>query len=206
MNREYMKLSNGNTIVTDENGHITERNDKVNKDLLILENKIEILTKEQEKVEKDIYEQAKVKRLSKNMLIGMPIVLLGLNTMFFIAGGIAGDGSFIEAGYQALAPTLTADVLTLGVTIPYFSLALPISNKKTKKLNKKKEKIKELSKKYDNELTRLQEENKIKEENITIEPISLVHKTNIEEKEITEQLQKAYSPKKRVLKNNRSII
>ena len=200
MNREYMKLSNGNTIVTDENGHITERNDNVNKDLLILENKIEILTKEQEKVEKDIYEQARVKRLSKNMLIGMPIVLLGLNTMFFIAGGIAGDGSFIEAGYQALVPTLTADVLTLGVTIPYFSLFIPISNKKIKKLNKKKEKIKELSKKYDKELTKVKEESKTKEETITIEPISLVHKTNIEQKEITKQLQKAYSPKKRVLK------
>lgn len=196
MNTEYMKLSSGNTIVTDEKGHITERNDKVSEDLLISENKIEILANEIEKDSDKIYEYKKVNYLAKRMLIGMPIFLLGLNTIFFIVGGITGDGSFIEAGYQSLNSIIVADVLTLGVTIPYFSVVLPISNKKIKKINNKKQKATELLEKYNKELTEVKE----KEENITREPISLVHKTNIEQEEITEQLQKAYSHKKRVLK------
>ena len=200
MNTEYMKLTNGSTIITNEKGHITEREGNINQDLLMAENKIEIVNNEIIKIDDKIIDQLRLKLLSKKMLIWMPVIYLGVDAITSIITYLTSDLTFSQSIAQSLYSWLPSEILSLSIIIPNFSIALFISNKKIKKLERKMKKANELCREYEKELEKTKEENKRKEENIILKPISLENQNIEEQKEIDEHLQKAYSPKKRVLR------
>ena len=96
MNKEFIVLSDGNIAVTNELGHIEKRTYNDNsQEVLLSENKIEIIDNKLQKLNKELQNQEGVIFLSKKMLITLPILILLISSGMFIYGGLTSQGNFI---------------------------------------------------------------------------------------------------------------
>lgn len=211
MNKEFMVLSDGNLAVTNESGNISKRtSDNNSQEILLAENKIEIIDNKLEKLKKNLHDQEGVVFLSKWMLISQPILLLLISTGMFIYGGVTSPSDFLTYALYNGVKGLVYGTICCGTAATYFGIVKPIYKKKVRKTNSEIIISQKLKEDYEKELT------DIKEKQLTIEPptisinepISLVEKTNAMETQINEEISKNYTetlsqqPKKLVLKRN----
>lgn len=131
MNKEFMVLSDGNLAVTDESGHISKRTyDDNSQEILLTENKIEIIDNKLEKQKKNLHDQEGVVFLSKWMLISQPILLLLISTGMFIYGGVTSPSDFLTYAIFNGVKGLVYGSICCGTVAIYYSIVKPIYKKK----------------------------------------------------------------------------
>ena len=194
MNTEYMNLSNGESIVKDENGNIKQRDYSVDEDILLLENKIEMMEKSIKYVEQTINDNLNTQNLCKATLKTAPliigfavfaaaIIINFINSELFIASLIAGGA--------------TSGIMLVPISL-ICSISLPILKKQLKKEKIKLEQAQELKQEYEKDL----EFNKNRDINQKNENklISISKKNEIElpkvEEEIKERTEEALEKEK----------
>ena len=193
MNVEYIRLSDGTTAVTNENGIIDKRNNDVSSNELFIENKIEVEDDEINQAKKQVKDYKKMVYLAKRMLILQPILFVSAATLGYFFGNVNGLVSCISAGILVCVPATAV-----------WGITLPISKRKLKGYEGKLEKAEELKSECEKEL--VQEKELVMQKETTInETISLIQQNGHELPLIDEQLETAYSdaihskPKKLVL-------
>lgn len=211
MNKEYMVLTDGNVAVTNENGHISKRPLADNfEEILLSENKIEVVDNKLQKLKKDLHDQEGVVFLSKWMLIAQPILLLLISGGMFIYGGLTSPNDFITYALYNGVKGLVYGTVICGTAATYFGIVKPIYKKKVSKTKSEITIAKNLKENYEKELA------DIREKHLTIEvptisanePVSLIEQTNNVESQFNEEFSKTYSeietlPKKLVLKRKK---
>lgn len=212
MNKEFMALSDGNLAITNENGHISKRQyDGNSQEILLSENKIEIIYNKIEKLKKDLHNQEGVVFLSKWMLISQPILLLLISSGMFIYGGVTSPGDFLTYALFNGVKGLAYGTVICGTASIYYGIVKPIYKKKVIKTKSEITIAKNLKENCEKELA------DIKEKQLTIEsptislnePVSLIEQTNTMETQVDEEISKIYTeslsqqPKKLVLRKNK---
>lgn len=208
MNKEFMMLSDGNIAVTNENGNISKRNNSDNiHEILLLENKIEIVDDTLKKLNKDLFDKKGMEFLTKNMLkFQGPLVLV--STIVGVSYGVLSypADSIVFGIYYGIRGLVQTGFICGAVTIMH-GVARLVNKKKIKQINAEISVSKNLKEKYGKELLNVKEkQSSIKTQTITInEPVSLIEQTNVMEFQVNEELNrkcKEYlkdKPKQKVL-------
>lgn len=208
MNKECIVLSNGNIAITNENGNITTKTYNDNfKQILLTENKIEIMDNKLNKLNKDLHDQEGVIFLSKWMLRLQPIIILSIFLAMFIYGGVTSPDDFLMQGtLNGVAGSLFSAVICGPATV-YYSILKPIYKRKANKTRNKISVVTKMKEDYTKELSTLKTSYcQPLSKNITInKPISLIEQTNIIETQIEAKIETHIEvlnkqPKKLVLK------
>lgn len=155
MNEKYTVLSNGSVEIIDEKGKTSNRTFKSKhflRDILVWENKIEILDKSLEELYKKQNENNGVLYVCKNMIKAQPIIVLLLTLCGFIFGGIFSSGAFLTAAMSAGIPTLVIGTIFATVSVTFFQITKTISKKKAKGFENEINKALELKKSYEKDL------------------------------------------------------
>ncbi len=198
MNVEYIRLSDGTTAVTNENGIINKRKNDVSSNELFIENKIEVVNDDINQAKKKVNDYKGMVFLAKNMLISQPILFASASLLGYVFGNVSGLIYVISAGILVCVPATAM-----------WGITLPISKRKLKGYEGKLEKAEELKSEYEKEIEKEKELIMQKEATIN-EPISLIQQNEHELPLIDEQLETAYSdaihskPKKLVLERKPS--
>lgn len=138
MNNEFIVLSDGNIAVTNEFGHIKKRTYNENsQEVLLSENKIEIIDNKLQKLNKDLHNQEGVIFLSKRMIITFQILILLISSGMFIFGGLTFPGDFITNALSKGIEGLIYSSVIFGSTTIYYSIV-----KKYIRKNLTKQKVK----------------------------------------------------------------
>ena len=207
MNVEYVNLSDGTTLVTDENGKINKRN-TVGEDILILENKIEKSEDEEKNSIKKIEFIKKAATELKKKLLAIPILMTIAPLAGYGIGSLA-NGLDIAATAGALLGLISSGLASISIA-SIFTVSLMELKKYKKEELIALEQIRNIKSDLEKELD-LSKKNLNKTNiEITNEPISLKEKSEIEfskvEKEIeqrtdeTLEKKEEQSQKKLVLK------
>ena len=192
MNVEFMNLDDGKTIVTNEEGKIEKRDDTFSENELVLENKLEKINSEIERITEKKAEHERVIEGSKFMLVFQIIPLLFSMSV----------GWFMAKLYGLIYATLLG-LIACGVNTLCWGIAKPISKRKVKGLTAELEKAEELKRIFEEKLESTKE---LPKEEVKNEPISLKNKNTFEIAKIEKDLSEAYTdavrlrPKRRVLK------
>ena len=129
MNVEYVNLSDGTTLVTDENGKINKRN-TVDEDILILENKIEKIEDEEKNSIKKIEFIKKAATKLKKMLLAIPILITIAPLAGYGIGSLA-NGLDIAATAGALLGLISSGLVSISIAsiftvFPYLYVPAPL--------------------------------------------------------------------------------
>ena len=203
MNTEYINLSNNTSEVKDEFGNIEKRDNKVNDKILIFENKIKKVKEEKEKIQSELKDTKREIEIANKLLEHRNILIL-----IALLGGFALGGAF--TGGVALSSSLNAIIsgviLGSAITSIVYTRYVHILNdakKRAELLETKLEEANKLEEKYENELENAKELLNTDDLKVTLEPISLKEKNEIElpkiEKEIEENTEKKLEEKQKKL-------
>lgn len=195
MNKEFMILSDGNIAVTNENGNILKRNNSDNiKDILLLENKIEIVDDTLKKLNKDLSDKKGMEFLTKNMSKFQAVLVL-LGTIGGVLYGLLSspDDLIVSGIYHGVEWLVNSGIICGAATIMY-GVARLVNKKKIKQINAEITVSKNLKEKYEKELLNAKgKHSSIKSQTITInEPVSLIEQTNVIESQVNEELNRTY--------------
>lgn len=208
MNKE---LSDSNIVVSNENEYISKQTyDKNLQEILVLENKIELIDNKLNKLDKDLYEEDAVVFLSKGMLIAWPIIVL-LVTMGGFIGGLFFTGDFLAHAISCAVHWLcyiSYAGIPLGI---WFGIVNQVYKKKVKKTKKKITISKKLKEEYEKELLDIKENQMaIEVQTITVnESIQPIKQTEDIETQINQEIEQNYTEslnpkyKKMVLRRNK---
>jgi len=155
MNEKYTVLSDGSVEIIDENGNTSNRifqSKHYLRDILVRENKIEILDKSLEELYKKQNENNGVLFVCKNMIKAQPIIVLLLTLCGFIFGGIFSSGAFLTAAMSIGIETLVIGTLFAAISATFFQITKTISKKKAKGFENEINKALELKKSYEKDL------------------------------------------------------
>ena len=199
MNVEFIKLSDGTTAVTDENGKISKIKTETSSEELLVKNKIEILDKNINETEKEVKNYEGIVFLSKRMLKFQPLF-----------GAVIVPLGYVLEDLYGLIIALTYGTLVCGTAAIIWGIIYSVAKRRLKgyegSLEKSLELIKlEREKEHEKERDKEKELTLQKEKLPINEPISLIKQNEFEISSIREQLEIAYSdaisskPKKLVL-------
>lgn len=190
MNVEFIMLSDGNVAVTDENGHIIKRTDEcVNENILLTENKVEIIDEELKKLNKDLNSKNDVLFLCKNMIKSQPLFIFVVILMYLGGGYLFDPLDFVGYGIHKVIEAFVYSVFFSGATIVYFGIVNYRYKNKAREITKKLELAKEIKLELEKELGDLKEKQlDIKKDNYLNNPVSLVSDTIIAKKQINRDL------------------
>lgn len=175
-------------------------------DILLLENKIEIINNKLEKLNKDLHEQEGIIFISKGMSISLSILILLISLSKFIYGGLTSPNNFLTYAIPNSINELIYSSIIFGTGIIYYNIVKTIFKKKIIKTNNEITNSKKIKETYEKELSDIKEK-QLTPLSPTIslnKPISLKEKTNIIEKKINDEV-KTYNedlnkqPKKLIL-------
>lgn len=186
-----MILSDGNVAVTNEKGNILKRDNISNiEEILLLENKIEIVDNKLSKLDKDLCDKKRMEFFTKNILKVQPILML-LGTVYGAIYGLLSSSHDIMVSiiYCGVQGSVNSIVICGAATIMY-GVARLVNKKKMKQIIGKIEVSKDLKVEYEKELSKTKEnKSNMKAQTITInEPISLIEQTNTMESQVNEEL------------------
>ena len=209
MNEEFMVLSNSKLIVTDENGCIYEKDnmDVDVKDLLLSENKIEIVDNKLKILYKQLLEQGCVIFLTKNMLKIPPFAIVGGTLIGFLFGGLFSQGNFLAYGVHHAVSAFVYTSLISILDIVYFGSVKLVYDKKIKKVETEISILNELKEKYQSELLELRK----KYSNIVIDSkrvensVSLKEENKVLENYINNEINNIYCEKVDI-KNKKLVL
>lgn len=198
MHKEYLIEDNGSIKVIDENGDVIKK-DMENisniEDILIKENKIEIINNELKKLNDDVAGLISVVSLSNFMMKMQPILIVLFTLVSSLCGGLIYDDFFQYAIYWGLKG-FTISAFIASVTLISYKI---IKSKTIKKIKGFESSIEEA--------TKLKETIKQELENAKMHslnsklipemshPISLELQTAYEQQQIEKELNKAYENK-----------
>ena len=191
MNIEYKRMPDDTIFVTDELGHITQRNNNTSKEELLIENKIEVVDKNILDVNKELDSLKGVIRLDLAIVLAFSIAVIP---------------TLIQALYLKIVPNLACRVVTLFDLI--FIIMYAITRREKISLESKLKKAQELRKEYENELEKVKSLN-LKDNLMINHTVDLTVQNKIEISKINNSLEEAYynvSPsrnKKLVLKKRK---
>ena len=186
MNVEYVNLSDGTTLVTDENGKINKRN-TVDEDILILENKIEKIEDEEKNSIKKIEFIKKAATKLKKMLLAIPILITIAPLAGYGIGSLA-NGLDIAATAGALLGLISSGLVSISIA-SIFTVSLMELKKYKKEELIALEQIRNIKSDLEKELG-LSKKNLNKTNiGITNEPISLKEKNEIEFSKVEEKIE-----------------
>ena len=182
MNIEFIKLSDGTTATTDENGKISKIKTETSREELLIENKIETIDKSINETKKKVNDYKASVWISKHMLISQPILAVIMPFLGYAFGNL-----------NSLINALGPSILIFGAATTLWGIAYPITKKKLKGYEGKLEKAEELKLEFEKEMTKEKKLISQKEKPPINEPISLIKQNEIEIPLIDEQLEIAYS-------------
>ena len=174
MNIEYQKMQDGTIFVTDELGHITQRNNNTSRDELLIENKIEVIDKNILDANKELDNLRGVIRMDKTIVLAFSIAVIP---------------TLIQAIYLKIVPNLACCVVTLFDLI--FIIMDVICRQEKISLESKIEKAEELRKEYENELENVKSLS-LKENLMINHTVDLTAQNEIEISKINNSLEEAY--------------
>lgn len=192
MNIDFIKLSDGSVVVTDENGHIIPKKKVVSIESLMLENKIEVVDKKIQTIDKKLKDNKELRHFGKLMLIAQPCIVLAI--MF--VGSILGYSKAEGAG--AIAYGLVyglGSTMLVGTAISFWAVVNVVTKRKIKKLDHQLEKAKELKEKFEKELTGSKE----KQTEFSVnpgfinKPLTLEKQNQTQLSKIEEEIKSAYT-------------
>lgn len=198
MNRKFVVLSDKVIAVIDDSGNISKRTfDNGCQEVLLSENKIELVNNKLENFKRNLSNQEGVVFLSKKMLASQPIILLLISAGAFVYGGITSSGNFLTHALNIGCQGFICASIISGSTAIYYGVVNQIYKKK---INKTKSEIiiaKKLKEEYEKELTNIKEKqltNKSPTIAINVDKlVSLVEQTNDMELQIDEDINKNYT-------------
>ena len=186
MNMEYIRLSDGTTAITDENGKINKRNYQIPRNILIIENKMEVIDKIIEDTQISLDDSKESSNILKHVLASYPIEII------------------ITILLLQSSPALWVNLILFSLfNVGFFGIYCKV-RKKEKGLENKLTKAMELKITFNKELEKIKS-NALKEKPMINNPVSLFKQNEHELSLINEQLETAYSdithskPKKMVL-------
>ena len=174
MNIEYKRMPDDTIFVTDELGHITQRNNNTSRDELLIENKIEVIDKNILDANKELDNLKGVIRLDKAIVLAYSIAVIP---------------ALIQAIYLKIVPNLACCVVTLFDLI--FIIMHVICRQEKISLESKIEKAQELRKEYEKELENVKSLS-FKENLMINHPVDLTAQNEIEISKINNSLKEAY--------------
>ena len=196
MNKEFMDLSDNNLSVNNESKNNLKKayNDN-SQEILLTQNKIENIDNKLEKLKKNLYDQKNVVFLSKWMLTFQPILLLLISVGMFIYSGITSPNNFLTYSIFNGIKGLVCGTVICGTASIYFGIIKTIYKKKINITTSEIAISKKEKENYKKELLN------IKEKNLSItspskcvnEPVSIIKQTNINEKQINNNINKTYN-------------
>ena len=203
MNKEYINLPDNKSKVKDENGNIKKNNTKVNDKILMLENKITKVKDEKEKTRIDLNQAKQEVAVARFLLKLRPILFVGAIMGGFTLGGAFTGGMLLSGGASALIGGLTASALAYSVIATRYISILKDAEKRVELLQTKLEETEKLEEKYTSELESAKELLNTNNIKVTLEPVSLKEKNEIElpkvEKTIEENTEKKLEEKQKKL-------
>ena len=155
MNKDFMLLNDDTIEVTNEKGIETNRGEFENnnvKNILLAENKVEIVELLEDKLESIKHENKKVINISNNMLKFQIILAISAQLFGFINGVVSNPSYFLIYGINNSIIALVGTLLPIATTTIYFSIVKPITKSKIKKTEKLLTKTNEMKKEYEKEL------------------------------------------------------
>ena len=174
MNIEYKRMPDDTIFVTDELGHITQRNNHTSRDELLLENKIEVIDKNILDANKELDNLKGVIRLDKAIVLAFSIAVIP---------------ALIQAIYLKIVPNLACCVVTLFDLI--FIIMDVICRREKISLESKIAKAQELRKEYEKELEKIKSLN-LKENLMINHTVDLTAQNEMEISKINNSLKEAY--------------
>ena len=160
MNKEYIILSDGSVAITNENGNIRKTkfdNEQIITTSLILENKIEVINENLEKLNRDLEEFKVVKFLCEKMRKFQPIVVSILMVCGFLVGGVFSTGNFVLGGVYCASIALAIGTI-IGVSTSTFAIIIDKKfQKKIIGLESSIETANKLKNKYEKELSNIKQ-------------------------------------------------
>lgn len=189
MNIEYIRLSDGTTAITDENGIIDKRNYEISGDELLIENKMETIEKIIRDTKISLDDSKEGSNLLKKVLKSYPIQII-ITILLRIC---LQDLSAIWINFILLS------LFNLGFFVMYSKV-----RKTEKGLENKLKKAYELKQTFEKEKEKIKSE-KLTKKSIVNNPVSLYRQNEINLNQINEQLETIYSdtthsnPKKLIL-------
>lgn len=190
MNKEFTLLNDNTIEVINEEGIETNRGQYENnniKNILLCENKIEIIETIEEKLEKVNTENKKVIFLANGMLITSAIMVVLFVLGGFVYGAVTHPNDFINFGILRSIECFVGAIIPATIEAIYFGIIKPIFKKRIKKTEKILNKTNTMKKEYEKELSTEKE----KVLSNTLEPlvkVSLEEETNIIAKQMSEEL------------------
>lgn len=163
MNKEFMLLNDNTIEVTNEYGQEINRGEFDNnvEDILLSENKIEIVEKIEEKLEKENIENKGVVFLSNGMLKFQIILIILAPIVGFTHGAILHPSDYIIYGIYESIYTLLWVGIPISITTIYYSIIKPIYKKKIKKIETILTKTADMKKNYKEELMEVKQKKKL---------------------------------------------
>ena len=203
MNVEYINNIDGTSKIKDDNGNIKNNDTKVNDKILILENKIKKVKDEKEKIKIDLNQSKQEVTVAKALIKLRPIALVGAILAGFALGGAFTGGVLLTGSISALASGFVASSITYAVLATRYTSILKEAEKKVELFETKLEEVNKLEEKYENELESVKELLNTSDLKVTLEPVSLKEKNEIElpkiEKEIEKNTEKSLEEKQKKL-------
>ena len=139
MNKDFMLLNDDTIEVTNENGVETNRGEFKNnnaKNILLAENKVEIVELLEGKLESIKDGNKKVINMSNYMLKFQLVVIILAALFGFVNGAVTNPSRYLVYGiYNSIVATVGA-LIPITITTVYFSIIKPISKRKLKKTEK----------------------------------------------------------------------
>ena len=201
MNEEYINLPDNKSEVKDENGNIKKNDTKVNDKILILENKITKVKEEKEKIKIDLNQAKQEIAVAKFLLKLRPILFAGAIMGGFALGGAFTGGILLSGSLNALLSGFTAVSLAYAILSTRYISILKDAEKKVELFETKLEEAEKLEEKYTSELESAKELLNTNDLKVTLEPVSLKEKNEIElpkvEKTIEENTKEKLEEKKK---------
>ena len=208
MNEEYINLPNNESKIKDTNGNIKKKETKVNDKILMLENKIKKVKDEKELIKLDLNQAKNEVSVAKALLKIRPFLLAGALLGGFALGGAFTGGMLLPVGINALVSGFVAGAITYTILSTRYISILKDAEKKVELFETKLEEANKLEEKYENELESVKELLNTNALKVTLEPVSLKEKNEIELPKIEKEIEKnteeklEEKQKKLVLKRN----
>lgn len=190
MNKEFMLLNENTIEVTNDEGKKINRGEFINnnvKDILLSENKVEIVEKIEEKLEKANTENKKVVFLANGMIITSAAMVVLSILGGFVYGAVTNPNDFITFGILKSIECFVGAIIPATVVTIYFGIIKPIYKNKIKKTEKILNKTNTMKQEYEKELSA--EKEKVLSNTLeALVKISLEEETNIIAKQMSEEI------------------
>ena len=180
MNKDFMLLNDDTIEVINENGVEINRGEFKNnnvKNILLAENKIEMVEILKEKFELIKEGNKKVINMSNYMLKYQFVVLIIALFVGFIYGVVSHPSYFLIYGIYNSIIALAGALIPITITTIYYSILKPIAKSKLKKTEKILTKTNEMKKEYEKEL-------QVEKERVSTNTLEKLVKVSLEEETI----------------------